>query len=57
MCILWMLILAVVSTTASAQGKKVTGTVSDTNGPLIGVNVMVKGTNIGTITDVDGNFH
>lgn len=56
MCILWMLILAVVSTTASAQGKKVTGTVSDTNGPLIGVNVMVKGTNTGTITNVDGNF-
>ena len=56
MCILWMLILAVVSTTASAQGKKVTGTVSDTNGPLIGVNVMVKGTNTGTITNVDVNF-
>lgn len=56
LCTLWMLVVVVVSTTASAQGKKVTGTVSDTNGPLIGVNVMVKGTSIGTITDIDGNY-
>ena len=56
LCILWVFIAIVVNTTASAQSKKVTGTVSDTNGPLIGVNVMVKGTSIGTITDVDGNY-
>ena len=35
----------------------VKGTVKDVNGePLIGVNVKVKGSNIGTITDMDGNF-
>ncbi len=35
----------------------VTGTVTDTSGePLIGVTVQVRGTSIGTITDVDGNF-
>lgn len=40
------------------QGKerKITGLVSDDMGPLIGVNVLVKGTNVGAITDMDGNF-
>ena len=40
------------------QGKerKITGQVSDDMGPLIGVNVLVKGTSIGAITDMDGNF-
>lgn len=56
LCTLWMLLVVVVGTTASAQGRKVTGTVSDVNGPLIGVNVMVKGTSVGTITDVDGSY-
>ncbi len=42
--------------TAVAQ-KTVKGTVSDVAGePLIGVNVVVKGTTTGTITDVDGNY-
>lgn len=36
---------------------RVTGTVTDAGGgPLIGVNVMEKGTLNGTITDLDGNF-
>ncbi len=36
----------------------VTGTVTDADSgePLIGVNILVKGTVLGTITDVDGNF-
>ncbi len=39
------------------QPQPVTGTVTDNNGdPLIGVTVMVKGTTLGTITDVQGNF-
>lgn len=40
------------------QGKErtVTGVVSDDMGPLIGVNVLVKGTSNGCITDLDGNF-
>ena len=35
----------------------VTGTIIDTSGtPIIGANVMVKGTTIGTITDMNGKF-
>ncbi len=37
--------------------KTVTGTVADNEGiPIIGANVLVKGTVTGTITDIDGNF-
>ena len=40
-----------------AQQKTVTGTVTDqSNVPLPGVNVVVKGTNLGTQTDFDGNY-
>lgn len=36
---------------------RVTGTVRDTNGePLVGANISVKNTTIGTITDIDGNY-
>lgn len=39
------------------QEKTITGTVIDPNGePVIGANVIQKGTTNGTITDVDGNF-
>ncbi|NOU60379.1 SusC/RagA family TonB-linked outer membrane protein [Marinifilum caeruleilacunae] len=37
--------------------KKISGTVVDEqNLPLIGVNIVVKGSTIGTVTDFDGNF-
>ena len=36
--------------------KKITGTVVDATGPVIGASVMEKGTSNGTITDLDGNF-
>lgn len=36
--------------------QSVTGTVSDDSGPLPGVNVLVKGTATGTVTDFDGNY-
>jgi len=38
--------------------RTVSGTITDgdTNDPLIGANVMVSGTTIGTITDLDGSF-
>lgn len=54
------LLLAIVSLTflqAFAQ-QTVTGIVTDasTQQPLIGVNVLVKGTSVGTITDVEGSF-
>ncbi|MDR2233382.1 MAG: TonB-dependent receptor [Tannerella sp.] len=39
------------------QDNPISGTVRDeSNEPLIGVNVQVKGTTIGTITDIDGKF-
>jgi len=41
---------------AFAQQKTISGTVSDENGPLPGVNVLIKGTNSGTQTDFDGNY-
>ena len=42
---------------AFGQGGTVTGTVTDMgNDPLIGVNVLVKGTTNGTITNIDGQF-
>lgn len=34
----------------------VSGTVTDTQGPLIGVTVMVKGTTTGAVTDVNGKY-
>lgn len=40
-----------------AQDIIVKGSVADTEGePLIGVTIQVKGTSIGTITDIEGNF-
>ena len=42
---------------AYAQSQTITGVVKDQTGePLIGVNVMEKGTTNGSITDVDGKF-
>ncbi|MDO7173107.1 SusC/RagA family TonB-linked outer membrane protein [Mariniflexile sp. AS56] len=40
----------------SIQKITVTGTVSDANGPLPGVNIIVKGTTVGAQTDFDGNY-
>lgn len=40
-----------------AQNITVRGSVTDTSGePLIGVTVQVKGTSVGTVTDIDGTF-
>ncbi len=41
-----------------AQGSEVSGTVMEreTNLPLIGVNIIIKGTTSGTVSDLDGNF-
>ena len=38
------------------QTKKITGTVSDAMGPVIGASVVIKGTSNGVATDFDGNF-
>lgn len=51
--------LAAKATTMSMavqQTKKITGTVSDSQGPIIGATVKVKGSSAGAITDIDGNF-
>ena len=38
------------------QTSEITGNVSDSEGPLIGATVKVKGSNAGTVTDINGNF-
>ena len=55
---LWLLASCfVLSLTAWSQGRTVTGkVVTDDNSPLPGVNVLVKGTTMGTQTDADGAF-
>ena len=48
---------AAVNTVQSVQQtKKVTGTVKDAMGPVIGASILEKGTSNGTVTDIDGNF-
>lgn len=43
--------------TVQQQGKTITGTITDINGePIIGANIIEKGTSNGTITDIDGNY-
>ncbi len=53
---LMSLALAFLSCIVSAQTGDVSGTVSDTDGPLPGVNIVVKGTTNGVTTDFDGNY-
>ncbi|WP_282143672.1 SusC/RagA family TonB-linked outer membrane protein [Cellulophaga baltica] len=38
------------------QQQTITGTVSDADGPLPGVSIVIKGTTTGTSTDFDGNY-
>lgn len=38
------------------KGRTIKGTVTDNFGPVIGANVLIKGTKNGMITDMDGNF-
>lgn len=42
----------------NAQVSKVTGTVTSSEDglPVVGASVLVKGTTVGTVTDIDGNF-
>ncbi|MDT0648641.1 SusC/RagA family TonB-linked outer membrane protein [Autumnicola edwardsiae] len=48
-------VMSLISFTAFAQNT-ITGTVTDENGPVPGVTVMVKGTSNGVVTDFDGNY-
>ena len=38
------------------QSKKITGTIADAQGPIIGATVKIKGANHATVTDLDGNY-
>ena len=52
-----LLIFGVLPLFIWAQNRTITGTVvSSATEPLIGVTVLVKGTNVGTVTDIDGNY-
>ncbi len=52
-CVLSM----VLCLSAAAQSRTISGSVSDTKGePVMGAAVMVSGTAVGVITDIDGNF-
>ena len=50
-------ILMLVTALARGQGRMVTGSVTDEkHAALPGVNILIKGTTIGTVTDLDGNY-
>lgn len=54
-----LLFLFVTMGFSAAQSLEVTGKVFDkqTDEPLIGANISIKGTNLGTVSDMDGKFH
>jgi hypothetical protein len=54
--LLLMLSFFLIASYSWAQDRTVSGTVTDKDGALPGVNVIVKGTTIGTTTDLDGNY-
>ncbi|MEL7118349.1 MAG: SusC/RagA family TonB-linked outer membrane protein [Bacteroidota bacterium] len=55
--LLCIILLSICTVSASFAQRTITGTVNDSDGePLIGVNVLVKNTSIGTTTDFDGKF-
>lgn len=50
-------LLGTVFSMAAQKTEQVFGTVTDNSGePMIGVTILLKGTSVGTSTDVDGNF-
>lgn len=55
---LLLILMVLLNVSLFAQdGYNVSGTITDAdNNPMIGVNVVVKGTTTGTITDLDGNY-
>lgn len=54
---LFSLFLCLFSISTYAQEYQVTGRVTDaTDNPLPGINIIIKGTTTGTITDLDGNY-
>ena len=53
---LMIFLLLMCSTLVFGQGRTVTGVVIDASGPIIGANVLVKGTTNGSVTNLDGQF-
>ena len=61
MCLLGMTTVQTASAAAESvasvqQTKQASGHVADSQGPLIGATIMEKGTNNGTVTDINGDF-
>lgn len=54
--ILFTSLLVFMAGKAAMAQQEVTGTVRDAQGPLPGANVAVKGSNTGSMTDMDGNY-
>ena len=54
---LFLISMVFVSIASAQAQKKVSGTVNADGFPLPGVNVVAKGTNAGTLTDIDGKFN
>lgn len=53
----FLVVLAILSSIQAFSQQLVTGSIRDVNGePLVGAAVMVQGTSLGTITDLNGNF-
>src|SRR5574344_129213 len=53
----FLMLFLVCTTIAYAQNREITGTVVDASGePLVGASVLIKGSSIGGITDLDGHF-
>lgn len=51
------IVISKVQATAQQSRKNVTGIITDQQGePIIGANIVEKGTTNGTVTDIDGNF-
>jgi len=53
----FVLVSLLTSLSLFAQEKTITGSVKDATGEtLVGVNIVIEGTTVGTATDIDGNF-
>ena len=52
-----MVLMLIVGAVANGQEKTITGKIISSSGEsLPGVSIIIEGTTIGTITDIDGNF-
>lgn len=56
LCFLTVMFMIVLGVQSGYSQTVISGTVTDETGALPGVNVVVQGTSIGTVTDFDGNY-